>query len=195
MFVTSSLFLVVFSLLTYPPDSFFIVSSAVESCFCKLKQTWGGIRTGFQVLLEIRTQEEPPGSPWGRGAQRDVGPADGTAAWSCGGCSPSGGGWTSSPDGCSTADSRHSRTAAGRRRACRSRGCSSCWGRPAGRTAWRPYSPSLRGSRRGDEAFTAWPSGLAVLTSNFSLFTVHVHGSRTQKPSETFLQTFPSLSI
>lgn len=104
-----------------------------------------------QIVLVVRTDTavSSSGSGWGLWrAPRAAAPAGGTAAWSGGCCCPSRGGRTCSSASGSTAGCRRSRTAGVRWRSCRSRGCSSCWGWPAGRRASRWRSRSLQGKHR-----------------------------------------------
>lgn len=74
-------------------------------------------------------------------------PEGGTAAWSGGCCCPNPAERTCWSSSGSTVSCGRSRTGGVRWRSCRSRGCSSCWGWPAGRRASRWRFQSLQGNR------------------------------------------------
>lgn len=96
---------------------------------------------------------------WGWGlwtALRGVDPAAGTTAWFGGCCCLSPGGWTFSSASGSTAGYWRSRTGGVRWRSCRSRGCSSCWGWPAGQRVWRWCSQSLWENRVMRRQYLIW---------------------------------------
>lgn len=143
------------------------------------------------AFLVVRMQMGTAGSFLERGwglwtALRGVDPAGGTAAWFGGCCCPSPVGRTFSSASGSTAGCQQSRRGGVRWRSCRSRGCSSCWGWPAGRRAWRWCSQSLRKNRRRCQhliwgvyffsggsrpaALTHWPAcWMFILASSLSL--------------------------
>lgn len=128
------------------------------------------------VFLGVRMQMGLAGSFWGCGwglwqALKGVDPAGGSAAWSGGCCCPNPGGGTGFAGGNSTAGCGRSPTAGYRWRSCRSRGCSSCWGWPAGRRASQRHSQSLQGKR--EERFMKHTRRRQQL--NQSVFPLKVH--------------------